>query len=105
MALKILADMKLAKIDDFNVIYQKITVWFEKGKAEGFKYLLIYIDPSDFGVENDKGLSHQFATSLDEVSKFLSDQRRSFHFVEVLNLDQSMKTQFLAPPKNTSNEL
>lgn len=82
---------------DLTLIHQYLCEWFAKGRAEGFKYLLICQDTFDIEDEN-MGLYPYYSRTLEEAREFRASQLRGIDLlVEVLDLDVDLKTQLSRP--------
>jgi hypothetical protein len=90
---------------DGPLVHRKIREWFQKGKAEGFRYLLICQDTFD-AFDGDMGLYPHFCNTRDEAQAFEKNQLTGIDvLVEVVDLHGDMEEQFSGPRRTNLSDL
>ena len=90
---------------DGNLIREKIRTWFQAGRCQGAKYLLIWQDTFD-RFDPDMGLYAHYSDTGEEARRFSSAQSAgSDLLLDVLDLAQDLEVQLSGPIWRNLNEL
>jgi hypothetical protein len=90
---------------DVHLINENVRKWFQTGRSQGAKYLLICQDTFDL-YDPDMGLYPHYSNTGDEARRFSAAQLTGIDLlVKVLDLAQDLEVQLSGPIKQNLDAL